>query len=127
MMARWFVFLGAINGLLAVALGAFGAHALRSRTTADLLTVFQTGVQYHQIHALGLLAVGLLALHRSSPWLNASGWLMFSGILLFSGSLYLLVLTGVRGLGAVTPFGGSALLLAWLALCIGALRHPQRT
>lgn len=125
-MARWFVFLGAVNGLLSVALGAFGAHALRGRITADQLTVFQTAVQYHQIHALALLAVGLLALRQPSPWLRSSGWLMFCGILLFSGSLYLLVLTGMRGLGMITPFGGGALLLAWLALCIGALRRPSQ-
>ena len=125
-MARLLLFLGALNGLLALALGAFGAHALRDRIAAELLTVFQTAVQYHQMHALGLLAVGLLALRHPSAWLTGSGLLMIGGTLLFSGSLYLLALTGVRGLGMVTPFGGGALLLAWVALSIAALRLPKR-
>ena len=123
-MARWLLFLGALNGLFSLALGAFGAHALRSRIATELFTVFQTAVQYHQVHALGLLAIGLLALRHPSGWLVGSGWLMLSGIVLFSGSLYLLAVTGLRSLGMVTPFGGGALLLAWLALCVAMLRLP---
>lgn len=125
-MARMFLFLGALNGMLALALGAFGAHALRSRIAADLFSVFQTATHYHQLHALGLLAVGLLALHHPSRWLAGSGWLMLGGTLLFSGSLYLLAVSDVRILGMVTPVGGVALLLAWLALCAAVLRMPSR-
>lgn len=113
-----FLLIGALNGFLAVALGAFGAHALRLRITPDLYTVFQTGVQYHSIHALAVLALGILALHHPSRMLQWSGWLMSAGILLFCGSLYLIALFGYKSLGIVTPFGGAALLLAWLALSI---------
>lgn len=122
--ARWLLFLGALNGLLAVAFGAFGAHALENQVADKLFDAFQTAVQYHQMHALGLLAIGLLARHRRCAWLNASGWLMLAGILMFSGSLYLLALTGTHKLGPVTPFGGTALLLSWLSLAIAALRRP---
>lgn len=122
--ARWLVLLGALNGFLAVAFGAFGAHALRNGIADNLFNAFQTAVQYHQIHALGLLAIGLLARHQRCSWLSASGWLMLAGILMFSGSLYLLALTDMHTLGMVTPFGGTALLLSWLLLGIAALRRP---
>ncbi|MGH8120243.1 MAG: DUF423 domain-containing protein [Gammaproteobacteria bacterium] len=122
--AKIFLLLGSINALLAVIFGAFGAHALKARLGADLLAVYQTGVQYHIYHALGLLAVGIIA-HQFPPsvWIKTSGWLMFAGILLFSGSLYLLSLTSWRWLGAITPCGGMAFILAWLVLVIGIVRH----
>jgi uncharacterized membrane protein YgdD (TMEM256/DUF423 family) len=111
--------------LAAVALGAFGAHALTSRIAPDLLAVYRTGVEYHFYHALGLLAVGLAAqCLPDSKWLRASGLLMAAGIVIFSGSLYLLALTGVRALGAVTPFGGVAFLLAWASFAVAALKAP---
>jgi uncharacterized membrane protein YgdD (TMEM256/DUF423 family) len=117
-MARLFLMIGACNGFLTVALGAFAAHALRPQIAPDLYSVFQTGVEYHSIHALALLALGILALHHPSRALYWSGWLMGVGILLFCGSLYLLALTGSRSLGIITPFGGVALLLGWLSLII---------
>lgn len=124
-MARIFLLFGAINGFLAVALGAFGAHALRERIAADLYTAFQTGVHYHGLHALALLCVGLLALHHPSPWLMRCGWLLLLGILLFSVSLYLLAITGMRVFGIITPFGGIALLLGWLSLVIAIWRQES--
>ena len=88
-----------------------------------MLEIFQTGVQYHFYHALGLLAVGLLALHLpDSPWLRWSGWLMLGGIMVFSGSLYILSTTGIRWLGAITPIGGTAFILAWVLLTIAVLK-----
>ena len=120
--ARLFVGLGALNGLLAVAAGAFGAHALKARLPADLLAVFETGARYQMFHALGLLAVGLVFAARPSPLLAGAGWAMLAGIVLFSGSLYALSLSGVRGLGAVTPVGGVAFLVGWTLLAVAALR-----
>lgn len=122
-MIKLFLSLGSINALLAVMLGAFGAHGLKSRLSSEMIEIFQTGVQYHFYHALGLLAVGLLAYHfPQSAWLRWSGWLMFSGIILFSGSLYLLSVTGIRWLGAITPIGGMAFIAAWILLTILILK-----
>ena len=114
---RHFVFLGAINGFLAVAFGAFAAHALKNVLSAGLLEVFRTGVDYQALHALALLAVGLIggrAGHDRA--LQLAGWSFASGILLFSGSLYVMALTDIRWLGAITPFGGAAFLIGWGAL-----------
>jgi uncharacterized membrane protein YgdD (TMEM256/DUF423 family) len=122
---RLFITLAALSGGVAVALGAFGAHALRDRLSADSLQVFQTGVTYQMYHALALLAVGILLARLSNPgeqWLSVAGWLFLAGSVLFSGSLYLLSLTGITWLGAITPLGGVAFLLAWLALAIGVWR-----
>jgi len=107
----------------AVALGAFGAHALRARLAPDLASVYQTAVQYHFWHALGLLGVAILLAQRpASAALAAAGWLLVAGIVLFCGSLYALAITGVRGFGAVTPLGGVAFLAAWAALAWAAWR-----
>lgn len=115
--AKLFIVLGAIAGAAGVALGAFGAHALKARLAPDLLAVWQTAVQYHFWHALGLVAIGVLALHLpAAPALKWAGWLMVAGLVLFSGSLYVLALSGARWLGAVTPFGGAAWIGAWLLL-----------
>ena len=97
---KLFVVLGSLNAFLAVALGAFGAHGLKNKISPDMLPVWQTGVQYHMFHALGLILLGILIhlLPQAGP-LRISGWLLFSGILLFSGSLYAMVLSGVRALG----------------------------
>lgn len=121
--ARLFIALGAMLAALAVVLGAFGAHALKTRLPPDLLEVYHTAVQYHFWHALGLLAVGL-ALRQvpDAAWLRAAGWLLTAGVVLFCGSLYLLAFTGARWLGAVTPLGGVAFILGWLALAVAALR-----
>ena len=102
---------------LAVALGAFGAHALKARLAPDLASVWNTAVLYHALHALGLFGLGLLMLHWPERTdLPLVGWLFVAGIVLFSGSLYAMALTGVRGLGAVTPIGGVSFLLAWAVL-----------
>lgn len=109
--------LAAAAMFLAVALGAFGAHALKSRLAPDMAAVWQTAVTYHAWHGLALLATGLVMLHwPERAGLSLAGWLFVAGIVLFSGSLYAMALTGVRGLGAVTPVGGVAFLSGWAAL-----------
>ena len=123
MTARILLLLGAINGGLCVLLGAFGAHALQSRLTADMQAIWSTAVQYHFYHSLALLLLGVLALHwPATALLRTSGWLMLAGIILFSGSLYLLALTGSRWLGAITPLGGTAFIAAWVVLCLAIIR-----
>ncbi|MCC6609737.1 MAG: DUF423 domain-containing protein [Burkholderiales bacterium] len=108
---------------LGVALGAFGAHVLDGRLAPGLVRAYRTGVEYHLVHGLGLLAVGAMALRvPASRPLAWAGALMAAGIVLFSGSLYLLALTGARWLGAVTPFGGVAFIAAWVTLAYAALR-----
>jgi len=121
--SKLFLSVGGLMALAAVALGAFSAHALKGRLSAEMLAVWHTGVEYHIYHALGLLAVGLVATQLpESALLKWSGWLMFAGILLFSGSLYALALSGERWLGAITPIGGTAFLAAWALLVVGVLR-----
>ncbi len=121
--AKVFMAIGSLNALFAVILGAFGAHALKARLPENLLAAYQTGVQYHFYHALGLILIGLVILQlTASTWLKTSGWLMLAGIVLFSGSLYLLSITQMRWLGAITPVGGIAFILAWLALFTGILK-----
>ena len=122
--AKLFIFLGALAGAAGVALGAFGAHALKARLSADMLAVWQTAVQYHFWHALALIAIGILIALAlpGSALLRWAGWLMVAGILLFSGSLYALALSGVRSLGAVTPFGGVAWIAAWVLLAVAVWR-----
>jgi uncharacterized membrane protein YgdD (TMEM256/DUF423 family) len=112
----YFLELAAIFGALAVALGAFGSHALRARLSADLLRTFETGVAYQMYHALALIGVGLLVQRFGSGLLSVAGWLFVVGILLFSGSLYMLAATRIRLFGMVTPFGGIAFILGWLTL-----------
>ncbi len=120
-MSKLFLILGGINGFLAVAFGAFGAHGLKARLGPELLAVYETGVQYHTTHALGLLAVGVVAYRLSdSILLQWAGWLFVLGIVLFSGSLYLLSILDLRWLGAVTPFGGTAFLAGWLLFTAAA-------
>lgn len=111
--ARTFLALGAALAGLGVALGAFGAHGLADRVVPERIGTFETGVRYHVYHALALLGIGLLALHRPAGALRAAGWLFVAGVALFSGSLYLLVLTDTPLLGAVTPFGGVAFIAGW--------------
>ena len=120
---KLFLVLGALAGMLAVMLGAFGAHALRARLAPDLLAIFNTAVQYHFLHALALLVIGVVAIHLpSSVALKWAGWMMLAGIVAFSGSLYVLALTGERWLGAVAPFGGAAFILGWLLLAFAVAR-----
>ncbi len=121
--AKLFLALGSITAMLAVMLGAFGAHGLKSRLTIELLTTFHTGVQYHFYHAIGLIAIGLIAMHLPvTDWLKWSGWLMFAGIVVFSGSLYVLSIFNMRWLGMVTPVGGLAFIIAWLVLTMAIIK-----
>ncbi len=120
---KLFIILGAINAFLAVALGAFGAHGLKE-TLGSYLKTWETGVNYQMFHALGLIAIGIIAGNiPASALLNWSGWLMFIGILLFSGSLYVLSVTKISSLGAITPFGGVSFLISWVLLILVALRY----
>jgi uncharacterized membrane protein YgdD (TMEM256/DUF423 family) len=123
-MVRGFLIAGSLVALLAVALGAFGAHALRAHFEArpELQPNYQTAVQYHFFHAFALIAVAWAANEWAHPMIPVAGYLFGAGVLLFSGSLYLLSLTGVRAWGAVTPFGGVAFLLGWALLAWGVFR-----
>lgn len=119
-MPRIFFVTGSLSAFLAVALGAFAAHGLKGRLSAEMLQIFEVGVRYQMYHALALLAVGWAASRWPGASVSAAGWLFVAGTLIFSGSLYLLSWTGARWLGAITPVGGVAFLLGWLALAWGA-------
>nr|WP_150960381.1 DUF423 domain-containing protein [Aneurinibacillus sp. XH2] len=122
-MQKLFTILGSINALLAVALGAFGAHGLASVLDERLLNVFETGVRYHMYHALGLLAIAALSAKmpnsRSLLW---AGRLLFVGIIFFSGSLYVLALSGINKLGMITPFGGVMFIVGWALVAVSAVK-----
>jgi uncharacterized membrane protein YgdD (TMEM256/DUF423 family) len=119
---KYLLVLGALNSALAVMLGAFGAHGLKARVDASLLEVWGTASQYHLYHALALLVVGLLARQLGASGLLVAGWILFAGMLIFSGSLYVLVLSGQKWLGAITPLGGLTLIVGWLWLAWSLLR-----
>ena len=121
-MDRTFLLLGAIEGFLGVALGAFGAHGLRSRLSPEMLAVFETGVRYQMYHAFAVLIVAA-AIGRigDARLLTFAGWAFVGGTILFSGSLYVLALTGITTLGAITPFGGLLFLIGWGALILFGL------
>jgi len=114
--------LGSSFALLAVVAGAFGAHALKQRISAEMLTTFEIAVRYQMYHALGLIAVSWASSQWDSRLLLPAGWLFVIGILIFSGSLYILSLTGMRWLGAITPIGGLALIAGWACLVWAAIR-----
>ena len=119
-MTRAFFSIGAMLGALGVAAGAFGAHGLKVRVSPEMLAAFETGVRYHLIHALALLATAWATTRWASAAIHAAGWLFLVGVVLFSGSLYAMCLTGVRELGAITPIGGAAFIIGWLLLAWGA-------
>jgi len=122
-MNNLFLVLAGVNGFIAVSLGAFAAHGLKSMLGPDLLATFQTGVQYHMYHSLALLAVGILVLQfPAQTGLRIAGFLFLAGIIIFSGSLYVLALSGIRWLGAITPIGGVAFLASWALLAWSMLR-----
>ena len=121
-MERLFFIFGAAFGLLGVALGAFGAHALKETLAPDMLANFETGVRYQMYHAMALLAVAWAVTRWPGGLTTAAGWLFVAGIVIFSGSLYLLSITGVRWLGAITPIGGVAMIAGWVCLIVAALR-----
>ena len=113
-----FVILGAVNAFISVALGAFGAHGLEGRISDHYLGIWETAVQYQMFHAAGLITIGILIGLTGVP-MNAAGWLMFAGIIFFSGSLYVLAVSGISVLGAITPIGGVLFLAAWVMVIIG--------
>ena len=118
-MPKLFLTLGSISAAAAVTMGAFGAHFLKTKISEDMLSVFQTAVQYHFYHSLGLLIVGLLTIYlKSDKYLEIAGWMMFIGIMLFSGSLYILSITGTRWIGIITPFGGIAFIISWVFVAV---------
>jgi uncharacterized membrane protein YgdD (TMEM256/DUF423 family) len=119
-MDRLFFGLGALSAFVAVAAGAFGAHALRARLSPEYLAIFETAARYQMFHALGLLAVAWAVTRWPGTLPVWAGWLFVAGTMLFSGSLYLLALTGARWWGAVTPLGGFAFLAGWICLLITA-------
>jgi|TARA_B100001146_G_scaffold91348_1_gene80926 uncharacterized membrane protein YgdD (TMEM256/DUF423 family) len=121
MVAGWFA-TGSVLCGLGVILGAFGAHGLRARLSPEMLVVFETGVRYHLIHALGLLAVAWAASRWPGSYASIAGYLFVAGIFIFSGSLYVLAITGIRWLGAITPIGGVCLIVGWGLLAVGVLR-----
>jgi uncharacterized membrane protein YgdD (TMEM256/DUF423 family) len=110
--------IAAISGLLAVVLGAFGAHALKKMISPEMLEVYKTGVQYQFYHTFALLTVGVLMHFNTSKALQWSGYLFVLGILLFSGSLYVMTITGIKALGIITPFGGTVWIAAWFLLMV---------
>ena len=120
-MDRTFLLVGALAGFIGVAFGAFGAHALRSRLSPEMLAVFETGVRYQMYHAFAVLTVALAAARLDGWMIRAAGWSFTAGIVLFSGSLYLLALSGITSLGAVTPLGGLGFLIGWALLIAAAI------
>lgn len=121
---KLFIIIGAIFAFLAVAFGAFGAHALEGKVVGKYMDNWQTAVQYQMFHAIGIFIVALLLLKMpDSSLLTWSGWLMAFGILFFSGSLYILALTKISILGAITPIGGVAFLVGWVLILVFAVKH----
>ena len=122
-LTKLFLVLGGVNATLVVVFGVFGAHFLKTRISGDMMAVYHTAILYHAIHALGLIAIGVVtAWLTGSIYLKSAGWTMFAGIVLFSGSLYLMSITGARWLGAITPIGGVAFILAWVLFCVAVLK-----
>ena len=121
-MERLFFLVGSISALIAVVLGAFGAHGLKGRLTPEMLNAFEVGVRYQMYHALALLAAAWALSRWPRAEVTVAGWLFVAGTIIFSGSLYLLSWTGVRWIGAITPIGGVAFLLGWLSLVWGVWR-----
>ncbi len=124
---RVFAAIGAGLALLAVGAGAFGAHMLEGRISGESLGVFDTAVQYQVYHAFGLLAVGVFSMNHSTPLLQWAGKLFVVGTIVFSGSLYLLALTGIGWLGAITPIGGMCFLIGWGAMCWSLVSQSKMT
>ena len=117
-----FIVLGSILMAVAVAMGAFGAHALKSKLEPEKLKVYETGVQYHIIHAIGLIAVGvLISQYPDVGMIKLAGWFMAAGIVLFSGSLYVLSMKRIRLMGPITPLGGLSFIIAWVLVALGVM------
>ena len=118
---------GAALMALSVGLGAFGAHGLKSHVEPVALTWWETGVTYQAWHALGILLLSTLAANRPSPWISRGGICMTIGICIFSGSLYVMTLTGIRALGAVTPVGGLLLIIGWIFVAMGVRKKATQS
>lgn len=121
-MDRIFAGIGAALALSGVVLGAFGAHGLKTRLSAEMLEVFETGIRYHMYHAFGLFAVAWVIGRWPSGAATTAGWLMLAGVIIFSGSLYILAISGTRWWGAITPIGGVALIAGWASLILAIYR-----
>ena len=124
----FFIIAGAVNAAIAVAFGAFGAHALKEKLSEHYLAIWETAVQYQMFHALALIAVGILmspSLFGSVTQLSWAGYLILAGIIIFSGSLYVLSLTGIGILGAITPIGGVAFIAGWIMLIVAAIKFSN--
>jgi len=117
-----FITLGAAFAFLAVMFGAFGAHALKGSLSPHFLAIYHTATDYQMWHAIGLLLIGVLHQQRPSSLLRRAGWFMSAGIVIFSGSLYALSLSGIKILGAITPIGGVAFLIAWSLLAYNSIK-----
>lgn len=126
MSARLSLMIAAFSGMLAVALGAFAAHALRSQLNERFYDIWQTAVQYQMFHTLALLAVGIMLGRQNHRGLRLAAWLFSGGMLLFCGSLYMLAFTGITTLGMITPLGGGLFLAGWLMLALAVFRAPEK-
>jgi uncharacterized membrane protein YgdD (TMEM256/DUF423 family) len=125
---KFFIIAGAVNAMLAVILGAFGAHALKEKLSEKYLAIWETAVQYQMFHAIGLIVIGILmssSLLGPISQLNWAGWLLLAGIIIFSGSLYVLSITGIGILGAITPIGGVAFIVGWIMLIVAATKFTN--
>lgn len=122
-MKLW-IMLGSLNMAIAIALGAFGAHGLKTKISKQMLENWNTGSHYHIIHALALLFIGLLLtkLGTQTSWAPIAGWFILAGILLFSGSLYIMALTNIKSLGMITPLGGLSFIIGWLLIAFSTWR-----
>ncbi|MHC0551537.1 DUF423 domain-containing protein [Salinicoccus sp. CNSTN-B1] len=119
---KLFIIMGAINAFISVACGAFGAHGLEGKISEHYMDVWEKAVSYQMYHALGLIAVGILVQLTGAPFLGTAGWLMLLGIIFFSGSLYILAVSGISILGAITPIGGVLFLAGWVFLIFGMIK-----
>jgi uncharacterized membrane protein YgdD (TMEM256/DUF423 family) len=125
MNTRLFIIIAALNMFIAIGAGAFGAHGLKRILSEEMLAIWQTAVTYQMAHALGLFIVTILSYKLATPLLSWSAYLMLGGIVLFSGSLYILAVSGIRTLGAITPIGGVLFLAAWVCVVIAAIKTPN--
>ncbi|WP_347839765.1 DUF423 domain-containing protein [uncultured Draconibacterium sp.] len=119
-MGKTIILIAAVLLAIALSVGAFGAHGLKPHLSSELMEVYKTGVEYHFYHALGLLLVGVFALHKPGVYLKWSAILLTTGIVLFSGSLYVMAISGIKWLGAVTPLGGISFIAGWILLFLAA-------
>ena len=116
------IIIGSVLAALAVSIGAFGAHGLKSKVSSEDLVIFETGVRYQMYHSLGLILIGILGFHFPSNIIQLPAALFIIGIIIFSGTLYLIPLTGLRWLGAITPIGGTAFITGWIALVYNIIK-----